>query len=105
MKALISRRGSYEVELADVDRQDLHEDQIRVTVAAAAFTYFDAFVAAHHDVLGLPDQVGLGFDFSGTVTEVGAKVTGFTVGDRVAGLTDDIAAPVRAHAEEVVVGA
>jgi NADPH:quinone reductase-like Zn-dependent oxidoreductase len=105
MKALISRRGSLEPELADVDRQDLHEDEIRVTVAAAAFTYFDGFVAAHHDSLGLPEQVGLGFDFSGTIIEVGAKVDGFAVGDRVAGLTDDITAPVRAHAEELVVSA
>ena len=78
---------------------------VRVAVAAAAFTYFDAFVPGHQEALGLPEQVGLGFDFSGTVTEVGPDVVGFTVGDRVAGLHVDIAAPVRAHTEELVIGA
>ena len=76
-----------------------------VAVAAAAFTYFDAFVPAHREALGLPEQVGLGFDFSGTVTEVGPDVSGFTVGDRVAGLHVDITAPIRAHTEELVIGA
>ena len=83
----------------------LDAGEVRVAVAAAAFTYFDAFVPAHREALGLPDQVGLGFDFSGTVTEVGPEVVGFAVSDRVAGLHVDITAPVRAHTEELVIGA
>ena len=85
--------------------QKLDAGDVRVAVAAAAFTYFDAFVPAHQEALGLPEQVGLGFDFSGTVTEVGPDVIGFAVGDRVAGLHVDITAPVRAHTEELVIDA
>ena len=106
MKSLIARRGSDQpavVELAAP--QQVAAGDVRVAVAAAAFTYFDAFVPAHRAALGLPDQVGLGFDFSGTVTEVGPDVNGFAVGDRVAGLHVDITAPVRAHTEELVIGA
>jgi NADPH:quinone reductase-like Zn-dependent oxidoreductase len=88
-----------------MDSQEVGADEVRVAIAAAGFTYFDAFVPAHREDLGLPEQVGLGFDFSGTVIEAGAQVSGLAVGDRVAGLHDDIAAPVRAHAEELVVAA
>jgi NADPH:quinone reductase-like Zn-dependent oxidoreductase len=106
MKALIARRGSDQPVLAEAaNPQELDAGDVRVAVAAAAFTYFDAFVPAHRDVLGLPEQVGLGFDFSGTVTEVGTDVNRFAVGDRVVGLHVDITAPVRAHTEELVIGA
>ncbi len=106
MKTLIARRGSDQPEVIELaNPQKLAAGDVRVAVAAAAFTYFDAFVPAHREALGLPEQVGLGFDFSGTVTEVAPDVIGFTVGDRVAGLHVDIAAPVRAHTEELVIGA
>ena len=106
MKSLIARRGSDQPVVAELATpQKLDAGDVRVAVAAAAFTYFDAFVPAHREALGLPEQVGLGFDFSGTVTEVGPDVSGFAVGDRVAGLHVDITAPVRAHTEELVIGA
>src|SRR6187551_1686215 len=106
MKTLIARRGSDQPVIAELDTpQQLGAGDVRVAVAAAAFTYFDAFVPAHQDALGLPEQVGLGFDFSGTVSEVGPDVSGFAVSDRVAGLHVDITAPIRAHTEELVIGA
>ena len=106
MKSLIARRGSDQPEVIEIaTAQQVAAGDVRVEVAAAAFTYFDAFVPAHREALGLPEQVGLGFDFSGAVTEVGQDVIGFTVGDRVAGLHVDITAPVRAHSEELVIEA
>ncbi|MCU1369531.1 MAG: alcohol dehydrogenase [Ilumatobacteraceae bacterium] len=105
MKSVIARRGSDQPIVADLDPQVVGPDQVRVAVAAAAFTYFDAFVPVGRAALGLPEQVGLGFDFSGTVTEIGADVGDVVVGDRVAGLHADISAPVRAHSEELVVDA
>ena len=73
MKTVVARRGSDQPIVAELDSQAVGQDEVRVAVTAAAFTYFDAFVAAHHDSLGLPEQVGLGFDFSGIVTEVGSR--------------------------------
>ena len=91
MKSLIARRGSDQPALVELAApQEVDAGDVRVAVAFAAFTYFDAFVPAHREALGLPEQVGLGFDFSGTVTEVGRDVNRFAVGDRVAGLHVDI---------------
>src|SRR6476619_647078 len=105
MKSVIARQGSDQPLVAELPSQNVGAREVRVAVAAAAFTYFDAFVPAHREALGLPEQVGLGFDFSGTVTEIGPDVSGFSVGDRVAGLHVDISAPIRAHTEELVIGA
>jgi len=106
MKSVVARQGSDQPMVSELARTpQLAAGEVRVDVAAAAFTYFDAFVPAHREALGLPEQVGLGFDFSGTVTEVGSDVVEFAVGDRVAGLHVDIAAPVRAQTEELVIGA
>jgi len=106
MKFVIAHRGSDQPTVAELPAiQNVEAGDVRVAVAAAAFTYFDAFVPAHQDALGLPEQVGLGFDFSGTVAEVGPDVSRFAVGDRVAGLHVDITAPVRAHTEELVIEA
>lgn len=105
MYALISRAGDSTPHLEEVAPPELNDDEVRISVAAAGFTLFDAFVAADHAPVGLPDVIGLGFDFAGTVIETGAAVTGFTVGDRVAGVHGDAAAGARAHATEVVVPA
>ncbi|MET7394909.1 zinc-binding dehydrogenase [Dactylosporangium sp. NPDC005572] len=105
MQALISRAGDPTPRVEQIDSRDLGPAEVRVAVAAAGFTLYDAVAAADHSLLGLPDVIGLGFDFSGTVAEVGADVAGVAVGDRVAGLHGDVTARSRAHASEVVVPA
>ena len=105
MKTVVARRGAAHPFVTELDRRPVGDGEVRIAVTAAAFTYFDAFVAANSAALGLPDQVGLGFDASGTVTETGAGVGHLRVGDRVVGLHTDITAPVRAHSEELVLAA
>jgi NADPH:quinone reductase-like Zn-dependent oxidoreductase len=105
MKSVIARRGSDHPMVVELASQTIRAGEVRVAVAAASFTYFDAFVPAHQEALGLPEQVGLGFDFSGIVIEIGPGVTEFDVGDRVAGLHVDITAAIRAHTEELVIEA
>lgn len=105
MYALISRAGDPTPRLEELPAQPVGADEIRVEVAAAGFTLFDAFVATDHAAIGLPDVIGLGFDFSGVVTEVGEGVSALAVGDRVAGFHGDPAAGARAHATEVVLPA
>jgi NADPH:quinone reductase-like Zn-dependent oxidoreductase len=55
-------------------------------------------------VVGLPDPVGLGWDVSGTVTEVGSEVIGLGPGDRVAGILHllGLKPSVGTHADETV---
>jgi NADPH:quinone reductase-like Zn-dependent oxidoreductase len=105
MYALVSRASDPTPAVEEVESPALGPADVRVRVAAAGFTLFDAFVAGDHATLGLPDVIGLGFDFSGTVLDVGPEVTGLKPGDRVAGMHADVTAPSRAHASEVVVPA
>lgn len=103
MHVLVSRSGQPNPTWEEMPLPSLRPDDVQVQVAAAGYTLFDSFVAADHETLGLPDLIGLGFDFSGTVVAVGYGVAGISVGDRVAGLHADPTAPARAHAEQVVV--
>ncbi|GAA3219518.1 alcohol dehydrogenase catalytic domain-containing protein [Actinocorallia longicatena] len=103
MYALISRSGDPTPRVERIDPPLLSPGEVRVTVAAAGFTLYDAVAAADHGLLGLPDVVGLGFDFAGTVIETGDDVKEFAAGDRVAGLHGGVTSKSRAHASEVVV--
>jgi NADPH:quinone reductase-like Zn-dependent oxidoreductase len=95
--------------LEDVRPSALGPADVRIQVAAAAVNPVDVMVAAGrlHDVVGLPDPVGLGWDVSGAVTEAGADVTGIQTGDHVAGvlLLLGLKPSVGTHAEEAVVPA
>lgn len=105
MRALVSYAGNPNPSVENVPSPELGPQDVRVEVAAAGITYFDSFVATDHEAFGLPDAIGLGFDFSGRILEVGSQVTEFDPGDRVAGMHVDPSAPSRAQAEEVVVPA
>ena len=105
MSAVISRTSDPTPHLEEVSPAPLGPADTRVKVAAAGFTLFDAFSAANHALLGLPDVIGHGFDFSGTVIEVGAEVHALAPGDRVAGVHAETIAAARAQATEVVVPA
>jgi NADPH:quinone reductase-like Zn-dependent oxidoreductase len=75
--------------------------QIRVRVAAAGLNPMDWVMTADGEAasrFGLTLPSGFGTDYAGTVDEVGADVTNFTVGDRVFGC-----ALSRAVADYVVV--
>ena len=57
MKSVIAHRGSDQPTVAELPAiQNVEAGDVRVAVAAAAFTYFDAFVPAHQDALGLPER-------------------------------------------------
>ena len=64
MKTLVARRGTDQPVLAEVATpQQLDAGDVRVAVAAAAFTYSTRSSPPDREALGLPEQVGLGFDF------------------------------------------
>ena len=75
--------------------------QVRIAVRAAGLNFVDVITS-----MGMfPGTAGLGREFAGTVTEVGADVTGIAVGDRVlgiVGITDSAIGPVVATDHRLV---
>ncbi|MBF6169971.1 NADPH:quinone oxidoreductase family protein [Nocardia blacklockiae] len=74
--------------------------QVRVRVSAAAVNYPDVLLIANRYQLTVPPPFVPGSEFAGAVIELGARVSGFAVGDRVTGTGLH-----GAFAEEVVVDA
>jgi NADPH:quinone reductase-like Zn-dependent oxidoreductase len=105
--ALVSKPGASAPLLEEVAPRPLGPGDLRVRVTAASVDPVDPLIAGGpgRAIFGLTGTVGLGLSLTGVVTQVGAEVTGFSVGDPVAAVHGDFTAPVRAHAEETVVPA
>ena len=85
MKALVKyASGDGNVDLLEVDEPRCGEDQVKLEIAYCGICGTDLHVL--HDTFRNYPPVILGHEFSGTVVEVGRKVTNATVGERVAGL-------------------
>jgi NADPH:quinone reductase-like Zn-dependent oxidoreductase len=87
--AIINRFGPPEViEIVDVQRPILQEDEILVRVHAAAINPKDTFIRKGYlkYFTGSRFPMMMGFDFSGQVTEIGPKVNSVREGDKVYGM-------------------
>ena len=109
MPALLAYSTSASPVLEEVAPPELGPADVRIQVAAAAVNPVDVAVLTGpvRAAVELPDPVGLGWDVSGTVTEVGGEVTGLSPGDRVAGILHVIGLKpsVGTHADETVLPA
>jgi NADPH:quinone reductase-like Zn-dependent oxidoreductase len=109
MRALRAYSTSASPVLDEVAPPELGPTDVQIRVAAAAVNPVDVGVLTGpvRGLTGLPDPVGLGWDVSGTVSEVGGEVSGLQPGDRVAGILHVIALKpgVGAHADETVLPA
>jgi NADPH:quinone reductase-like Zn-dependent oxidoreductase len=109
MRALLAYSTSASPVLEEVAAPQLGSTDVRIRVAAAAVNPVDVGVLTGpvRGLTGLPDPVGLGWDVSGTVSEVGGEVSGVQPGDRVAGIVHVIGLKpsVGAHADETVLPA
>ena len=109
MLALHSSSTSASPLLEDVPSPQLGPTDVRIRVAAAAVNPVDIKVlnGPLRAALGLPDPMGLGWDVSGTVSEVGEEVSDLVPGDRVAGMLHLLALRphVGTHADETVLPA
>ncbi|MFJ6483823.1 MULTISPECIES: NADP-dependent oxidoreductase [unclassified Streptomyces] len=105
LAAVVSEFGGPErVELAEVPVPRPEAGQLRVKVAAAGLNPVDGAVVA--GIFGGAGQrLGLGWDVSGEIDEVGAGVTGWSAGDRVVGLHYGPVKPLGTHAQYVVLDA
>ena len=85
MKALVKyASGEGNVDIVEVEEPRCGEDQVKLEIAYCGICGTDLHVL--HDTFRNYPPVILGHEFSGTVVEVGRKVTNATVGERVAGL-------------------
>ncbi len=109
MSALLAYSTSDSPVLEEVAPQQLGPKDVRIRVAAAAVNPVDVGVLRGpvRALTGLPDPVGLGWDVSGIVAEVGSAVTGLSPGDAVAGILHVIVRKpsVGSHADETVLPA
>lgn len=85
MKAVVIKDYGKEVEIAEVPVPELSEDSVMIEVHAASINPIDNIVRAGYmkDVIKITFPYIMGYDVSGVVTEVGAKVSKFKIGDEV----------------------
>lgn len=109
MRALLAYADRLAPVLQEVEPPTLGAGDVRIEVAAAGVNPVDVGIATGRvrAAVELPDPVGLGWDVSGIVAEVGSEVTGLRVGDRVAGVLNVIGLQpgVGTHADETVLPA
>jgi NADPH:quinone reductase-like Zn-dependent oxidoreductase len=86
MKAILFHRhvALDQVEYADVAAPHIEPDEVLLSVKAAALNQLDLWVLKGWPGLSLKFPHIMGADGAGIIAEVGAKVNGFAVGDRVA---------------------
>lgn len=109
MPALLAYSTSASPVLEEVPSLELSPGDVRIRVTAAAVNPVDIAVLTGpvRAAVELPDPVGLGWDVSGTVTEIGSEVTDLVPGDRVAGILHviNLKPSVGTHADETVLPA
>jgi len=95
MKAyLLNKEGGVEnLLLSDIEKPEIKADEVLVETKAISINPVDVKVRPVDEILTMILQtekrpVILGWDISGVVAEVGADVTGFTVGDKVFGMVN-----------------
>lgn len=103
--AVVSEFGGPEqVVLAEVPVPRPAAGQLRVKVTAAGLNPVDGGVRS--GIFGGAGQrLGLGWDVSGEIDEIGADVTGRRAGERVVGLHHGTVKPLGSHAQYVVLDA
>jgi len=85
MKAAIIKDYGKQVEISEVSVPELSEDSVMIEVHAASINPIDNIVKSGYvkDVMKITFPYIMGYDVSGVVTEVGAKVSKFKIGDEV----------------------
>ncbi len=109
MKAIIhTKYGSPEVaQLKEVEKPLPKENEVLIKVMATTVNRTDCgfqsaeyFISRFWSGLFAPKQQILGCEFAGEIVEIGQKVTGFKVGDKVFGYNDE---KFGGHAEFLVI--
>jgi NADPH:quinone reductase-like Zn-dependent oxidoreductase len=104
MRSIQSVPGHDEPQVVERDRPTTGPGQVLIQTVAAGANPIEAFIAteAGRGAVNGGQGLGLGWDVSGRVAEVGPGVSEYAVGDAVAGLDDDMVGADRALAEYVL---
>ena len=85
MKAIVKfGRTDGDVEVRDIDEPEIGPEQVLLDVKAASVCGSDIHMWREHQSWAIKLPLVLGHEFCGTVAQVGERVTGFKVGERVA---------------------
>ena len=103
MRSIHSLPGHDEPQVVEVPDLQAGPGQVLIQTLAAAVNPVDVFVAsdAGRGAVNAGERLGLGWDVSGRVLEVGDRVTTIAVGDVVAGVDDAMVGENRAQADLV----
>ncbi|MFZ2544417.1 MAG: NADP-dependent oxidoreductase [Candidatus Saccharimonadales bacterium] len=90
-----------DIQIREVEKPQISDDQVLVEVTASSLNPFDSTVRSGgaHGMAPMNFPGTLGADFVGTIAEIGANVTGFSVGDRVYGQSNALFGASGAFAE------
>lgn len=83
----------YSVELRDISEPELGDDEVLLEVKAVGVCGSDLHMWTGHQSWKVAYPMVLGHEFSGTIAEVGSKVTAWNVGDRVVSETHALINP------------
>jgi L-iditol 2-dehydrogenase len=84
MKALVkTQKGKGFIEILDVPEPSISDEEVLIAVKACGVCGTDLHI--YHDEFPYWPPVILGHEFSGEIVNVGSKVTGWKIGDRVVG--------------------
>lgn len=93
------------LKLRYVEKPEIADDEVRVRTAVAGINFPDSLIISGKYQLKPTMPFVPGFEFSGDIIELGAKVSGLTLGQRVMGMTSQghgaFAQEVSARASEV----
>src|SRR3954471_18302493 len=81
------------IQINEVDEPTVNDGQVLVAVKAVSLNPFDSTVRSGYmkEMIPLQMPATIGGDIAGTVTAVGAGVTGFSIGDKVYGQANIVA--------------
>ena len=107
MRSVHSLPGHDEPQVVEVPDLRPGPGQVLIQTLAAAVNPVDVFVAteAGRGAVNAGERLGLGWDVSGRVLQVGDRVTTVAVGDVVAGVDDAMVGANRAQADLVLLDA
>ena len=84
MKAIVKTKAEFGIEVLDLEKPTIDENEFLVKVKAGSLCGSDMHIYEWtHGYEWIPVPVVLGHEFAGEVVDMGSQVTGISVGDRI----------------------